>query len=119
MKIVVLAGGLSPERNVSLSSGSLVCLALRERGHQVAFVDLFFGTEGHTGSLEDLYHAPIPEELKRVDPTAPDLAQVRAMRKDKSVSAIGPGVLELCKSADIVYLGMPSAMDKALGLSIK
>lgn len=27
MKIVVLAGGLSPERNVSLSSGSKVCQA--------------------------------------------------------------------------------------------
>lgn len=27
MKIVVLAGGLSPERNVSLSSGAKVCQA--------------------------------------------------------------------------------------------
>ena len=34
MKIVVLAGGLSPERNVSLSSGAMVCEALRARGHQ-------------------------------------------------------------------------------------
>ena len=46
MKIVVLAGGLSPERNVSLSSGAMVSEALREQGHQVALVDLFFGTEG-------------------------------------------------------------------------
>ena len=30
MKIVVLAGGLSPERNVSLSSGAKVCQALRD-----------------------------------------------------------------------------------------
>ena len=44
MKIVVLAGGLSPERNVSLSSGAMVSEALREQGHQVALVDLFFGT---------------------------------------------------------------------------
>ena len=35
MKIVVLAGGLSPERNVSLSSGSRVCQTLRELGHDV------------------------------------------------------------------------------------
>ena len=34
MKIVVLAGGLSPERNVSLSSGAMVCEALRSKGHQ-------------------------------------------------------------------------------------
>ena len=42
MKIVVLAGGLSPERNVSLSSGAMVCEALRSKGHQTALVDLFF-----------------------------------------------------------------------------
>ena len=39
MKIVVLAGGLSPERNVSLSSGVMVAEALRSRGHRVALVD--------------------------------------------------------------------------------
>ena len=55
MKIVVLAGGLSPERNVSLSSGSKVCQALRDRGHQVALVDLFFGLEDWCGSEEELY----------------------------------------------------------------
>ena len=43
MKIVVLAGGLSPERNVSLSSGGMVAEALRSRGHRVALVDLYFG----------------------------------------------------------------------------
>ena len=106
MKIVVLAGGLSPERNVSLSSGSMVCQALRERGHQVALIDLFFGTEGYEGTLESLYEAPIPEEMKQVDPKAPDLDAVRKSRKDQSASVIGPGVLELCKSADVVYLGM-------------
>ncbi len=41
MKILVLAGGLSPERNVSLSSGTMVCEALRKRGHQAALMDLF------------------------------------------------------------------------------
>ena len=33
MKIVVLAGGLSTERDVSITSGSLVAKALREKGH--------------------------------------------------------------------------------------
>ena len=37
MKIVVLAGGLSPERNVSLSSGVMVAEALRGRGHKALF----------------------------------------------------------------------------------
>ena len=109
MKIVVLAGGLSPERNVSLSSGSMICQALREKGHQVALVDLFFGLEDYEGDPESCYGAPIPEQFKRVDPKAPDLKQVRASRKDQSASAIGKGVLELCATADMVYLGLHGA----------
>ena len=35
MKIVVLAGGHSPEHDVSLSSGSLIANALLENGHEV------------------------------------------------------------------------------------
>ena len=34
MKIVVLAGGISTERTVSLVSGTGVCQALRRKGHQ-------------------------------------------------------------------------------------
>ena len=109
MKIVVLAGGLSPERNVSLSSGSMVCQALRDRGHQVALVDLFFGLEDHKGEPEELFNAPIPDSFKKVSRQAPDLEQVRASRKWEDASAIGPGVLDLCKKADVVYLGLHGA----------
>ena len=45
MKIVVLAGGLSTERAVSLVTGTSVCRALRENGHQAILVDLFLGLE--------------------------------------------------------------------------
>ena len=43
MRIVVLAGGLSPERDVSLSSGSLIANALISRGHRVALCDVYEG----------------------------------------------------------------------------
>ena len=46
MNIVVLAGGLSPERDVSLVTGSNVCQALRENGHNVILMDVFMGREG-------------------------------------------------------------------------
>lgn len=105
MKILVLAGGLSPERSVSLSSGALVCQALRDKGHQAALVDLFFGLDGHEEGA-DLYAAPIPEEFKRVDRQAPDLGALWARRRSGGRSAIGPGVLELCQGADIVYLAL-------------
>ena len=107
MKIVVLSGGLSPERNVSLSSGAMVCQALRQRGHEAALVDLFFGMEGREVERpEQLFTAPIPETFKKVSPQAPDLAQVKASRQDKSASQFGPGVLELCAMADCVFLAL-------------
>jgi D-alanine-D-alanine ligase len=108
MKILVLAGGLSPERNVSLSSGAMVTQALRGRGHQVALVDLFFGLEGADGT-KDPFQAPIPESFKKVSRQAPDLKAVRASRRDQSASVIGPGVLELCRQADVVYLALHGA----------
>ena len=105
MKIVVLAGGLSSERNVSLSSGAMVTQALRGRGHQVALMDLFYGIEG-TDTTRDPFDAPIPESFKKVSSQAPDLKQVRASRRDQSPSVIGPGVLELCQKADVVFLAL-------------
>ena len=106
MKIVVLAGGLSPERNVSLSSGAMVCQALRDQGHQVALIDMFFGLEGCGEDGQALFSAPIPEQFRRVGRQAPDLDQVRSARKDRSDSLFGPGVLELCAGAEMVFLAL-------------
>ena len=41
MKIIVLAGGLSPERDVSLTSGAGICKTLLENGHQAYLLDLY------------------------------------------------------------------------------
>ena len=106
MKIVVLAGGLSPERNVSLSSGCRVCAALRERGHEVAFVDMYLGTQE---APEKLFGAPIPGALTKVGRQAPDLEAVKAAREGGGDGQFGPGVLELCRMADIVFLALHGA----------
>ena len=45
MNIVVLCGGTSTEREVSLNSGSMVCDALRSIGHNAVLLDVFFGNE--------------------------------------------------------------------------
>ena len=107
MKIVVLAGGLSTERAVSLVTGTSVCRALRENGHRAILVDLFLGLEEVPADLEALFDAPdglCPEA--KIEVTAPDLAAVRASRKDQSDRLFGPNVLELCSLADIVFLGL-------------
>ena len=49
MKIVVLAGGISTEREISIVSGTQVCKALRSRGHQAILVDVYFGREDAAG----------------------------------------------------------------------
>ncbi len=106
MKIVVLAGGLSPERNVSLSSGCKVCAALRERGHEVAFIDQYLGAQG---SPEALFDAPIPAELTKIGRQAPDLERVKASRLPGCDGQFGPGVLALCRLADVVFLALHGA----------
>ena len=58
MKIVVLAGGISTERTVSLVSGTGVCQALRRKGHQAILVDLFMGLENPPADLSTLFDAP-------------------------------------------------------------
>ena len=45
MNIIVLSGGLSPERDVSLSSGSLIANALIDNGHNVYLLDLLTGSD--------------------------------------------------------------------------
>ena len=102
MKIVVLAGGLSPERNVSLSSGVMVARALRDRGHQAALADMYLGV---TGDPAALFAAPLPEEWTRIGRQAPDL---EALKRERGGGAnlFGPGVLELCQGADIVFLAL-------------
>ena len=103
MKIVVLAGGLSPERQVSLVSGQSICRALRGLGHRAVLVDMFFGLE----EAEDIFDAP--DGLCReheIHAGEPDLEAVRRSRADASPSLFGPRVLEVCAQADIVFLGL-------------
>ena len=105
MKIVVLAGGLSPERNVSLSTGTMVTEALRALGHRAGLIDLYFGLETG-GADEAFFDAPVSEAYKKISREAPDLDQVRRGRKGDSPSMFGPGVLELCRMADMVFLAL-------------
>lgn len=107
LNIVVLAGGLSPERHVSLVSGTSICRALRRRGHRAVLVDMFLGLEGRGDIRKELFDAPdglcADAEIKT---EAPDLQAVRRSRADQSASLFGPGVLEACALADVVFLGL-------------
>ncbi|MDE7310684.1 MAG: D-alanine--D-alanine ligase [Eubacterium sp.] len=108
MKIVVLAGGLSTERDVSLSTGSMVSNALRRKGHQVMLLDVFMGCGNAGDDLAHLFHDAAEAEIPDIPvPEGPaDLTKVKAMRKDQSDCFFGINVIELCRMADIVFLAL-------------
>ena len=104
MKIAVICGGLSNERDVSLSSGTGIARALRGQGHRVLLADLFLGMEHVPEDLDTLFTDHAAEADAAVADTAPDLAAVRAMRPGQG--PVGPHVLDICQAADIVFLAL-------------
>lgn len=105
MKIVVLAGGTSTERDVSIVSGTGVCRALREKGHQAILADVFAGAE-------DLDAETAFDGEYDVDAAAEYIksfnGSIREMEKTRR-EFFGPNILELCRAADIVFLALHGA----------
>ena len=113
MNIIVLSGGLSPERNVSLSSGSLISAALRRKGHKTLILDVYEGirdenipanplelfTVDNSTSLTVGNTAPTPEELEEIK-----------RKNNNRTELVGPNVLRLCKVADVAFLALHGDM---------
>ena len=108
MDIVVLAGGLSTERDVSFVTGSMVAKALRENGHRVILLDVFMGYGEEEQSIDGLFDRSFEVSLTvdHVPEQAPDLEKVKASRKDQSDCFFGPNVIALCRQADIVFMAL-------------
>lgn len=108
MKIVVLAGGTSTERDVSLSSGGMIYRALKGRGHSAVLIDVFLGYEGET---QDIFERDTDwaAEIGSVGEKNPDLTAIKAMRKDGGKSFFGPNVLKICQEADCVFMALHGA----------
>ncbi len=110
MKIAVLAGGLSTERNISLISGTDICKALRAQGHQASIVDMFMGFENIDVAPENAFASDDGLlSTITVSREEPNLDGIRRSRKDRSASIFGKGVLEFCKAADMVFLALHGA----------
>lgn len=112
MKIAVLAGGISTERDVSLVSGAQIYRALKKNGHDVILIDVFLGfsmsEEEKTYPLSKFYSLDKDwaENIKGVNEENPDIETVKALRKDWEKCFFGPNVLELCREADIVFMAL-------------
>lgn len=108
MKIVVLAGGLSTERDVSISSGRQVFRALKKKGHKAILLDPFIGYEKELNNIDELFENEydFTEKLSGVSTKIPDLEDIKNMRKLKSDSLFGENVIRICQSADICFLAL-------------
>ena len=105
MKIVVLAGGISTERDVSLVTGSMIYKALKNKGHELVLLDVYLGYEGNT---ENIFATDKDwsENFGAISEKNPDINQVKALRKDNPNCLIGPNVIDICSQADIVFLAL-------------
>ncbi len=108
MKIIVLAGGTSTERDVSLSSGSRIYKALKKKGHKAVLLDVYLGYEGDTEGIFER-DTDWAAQVGAIGEKNPDLEAVKALRKDGGKSFFGPNVLELCQSADAVFMALHGA----------
>jgi D-alanine-D-alanine ligase len=94
MKIAVLFGGNSSERDVSIASGAQVAKALRQAGHQVLAVDTF------RGILSDQEQTALL--ARGVAPAPPEDRDLRVIRA-KTGSIVQPSYFV---DADVVFLAL-------------
>lgn len=106
MKIVVLAGGISTERDVSLSTGRMIYTALKSRGHQVVLLDSFLGYEEKNAESIFELDKDWAEQIEGVKENNPDLKEIKAMRPDGDRNYFGPHVIEVCQMADVVFMAL-------------
>lgn len=103
MRIAVLCGGLSNERDVSITSGSCVARALRERGHKVVLVDIFLGYKGEFEDANELFETEQEDFRYSVSEQAPELEKLLTASNG---IRIGSNVIDICKAADICFLAL-------------
>lgn len=106
MKIVVLAGGTSTERDVSLISGTMIYRALKKRNHQAILLDVYLGYEGN--DVDTIFEKDYAWDasIEGIKEQNPDIEAVKALRKDGGKSFFGPNVITICQNADIVFMAL-------------
>lgn len=97
MKITVLMGGTSAERDVSLSSGLRIAQALREVGHEITALDPARGVISR--SEEDALRAS--GVMKAAPPSLESLRRLTAGSLSPSL-----GTLSAVREADVVFLAL-------------
>ncbi len=108
MDIVVLAGGISTERDVSLVTGRMIYQALSGRGHRLVLLDMYMG---YKGSVENIFERERDwsADFGSIAESAPNIDAVKKMRGGDPECVVGENVIEICRQADIVFLALHGA----------
>ena len=112
MNIVVLAGGTSTEREISLVSGTQVTKALRLKGNNARLLDVFIGDDSIDRNDPLTWFAGESEPTADADRYRTFSDQISSIRKERKVKRegfFGPGVLEICKASDAVFMALHGA----------
>lgn len=110
MNIVVLAGGTSTERDISILTSTKVCESLRRNGHNANMIDVFLGSDDYKDVKEFFTADNDLEKLgKSLAEETKNVAKLAKDREKNSESFFGPNVLEFCKASDIVFMGLHGA----------
>ena len=107
MNIVVLAGGLSTERDVSIITGKKVAKALRNNGHKICLLDVYMGYDND--DICDIFDIDydFTKDIHSIGEKAPDIKAVRKMRTNQAKQCfLGKNVEEICRKADIVFMAL-------------
>ena len=108
MNIVVLCGGLSNERDVSLCTGSLITKALISKGHNAVLADVIEDIDlGGKTELEYIESCRGRElTIYSVPKIAPDIETLKKEVLAKGHGVFGENVLSLCMAADMVFMAL-------------
>lgn len=102
MNIVVLCGGISTEREISIKSGMMVCNGLRKAGHNAVLLDVFLGskTADVFAGAKDEYQVEM--EAEKISSYNEKIKSLKKTRKN----FWGENVLDICRNADIVFMAV-------------
>ena len=103
MRILILAGGHSPERDVSLLSGARIANALSQRGHEVLLLDLAAGLSRLPSRDEEELKALLFRKHRRYP--LPSLGQAPPP-EGQPCEKIGDNLLRICSLCDRVFLAL-------------
>ncbi len=95
MNVLVLMGGVSPERDVSLDSGAAVCQALETAGHNVIGLD--------TGADAKLPEIGTNVLSPAVKPDPPDMRELTRLDRQFALKSI---TAESLRDVDVVFIAL-------------